>query len=80
MQVDLSYLGDKIEPDPQWQAQPQALNSSFGRTKAETRALFVEAWNTQTGDSKTEEDFEWVQHAGPTDEDSLTEDTEATDT
>lgn len=65
MQVDLTYLGDRIEPDPQWQAQPQALNSSFGRTQADTRAAFVTAWNEQTGDAKTEADFVWVQQGGP---------------
>lgn len=70
MQVDLTYLGDKLEPDPQWQAQPQTLNSSFGRTKAEARADFVAAWNAETGDEKTEDDFEWVQNGGPADPDS----------
>jgi hypothetical protein len=69
MQIDLTYLGDRLAPDPQWQAQPQALNSSFGRTKAETRAAFVQAWNEQTGESKTEADFTWVNHAGPSGED-----------
>lgn len=66
MQVDLTYLGDGLT---RWQAQPQTLCGAFGATKAETRALFVEAWNRETGDTKTEDDFEWYQHAGPTGED-----------
>lgn len=67
MLVDLTYLGDGLE-GPRWQAQPQALNSAIGSTQAETRALFVAAWNEQTGEGRSEADFDWVQRGGPPEE------------
>lgn len=64
MLVDITYLGDG-PGNIKWQAQPQALNSSFGATQAETREAFVAAWNTETGDNKTVDDFQWHQNFGP---------------
>lgn len=63
MQVDITFIGDFMD-GPRYQAQPQALNSAYGGTPAETRAAFVEAWNEQTGDARTEDDFTFVQQGG----------------
>jgi hypothetical protein len=62
--VNIVYLGEN-PIGPRWQAQPQALNSAFGRTQAETRASFVEAWNDFNDDELTEDDFDFTQVHGP---------------
>lgn len=66
-QVDLTYLGDN-PAGPRWQAQPLPLNGAFGQTQAETREAFVAAWNAFTGDQLTEDDFEFTQNSGPTED------------